>query len=393
MSMLPVEIKDRCLAFWARHGCRVVPSFPLLHDDGSVYFVNAGITPFKAHMLSGGPLPLTAVLQRCLRTRWDSAGGFRFEMMTVVGMAEALPTVSALLFRLLEEELGLDRERLHCVLDLTETRLRGLTGPLPPARLHHQSGNNEALWTRWEFGYGDRLAGPGLTLVWDLGAERACGESCEASCACGRHLPLGNIVVVENPGAQRAYFDVGFGVERLASIFHGGLTGAFDPLRSALAASAVLPLPEREAARLADCHAAVCLLVEEGLRPEGKGAGYVLRKLVRTMYDCVSGQAPGDAVAALAGLVSELLLAAEPPLADSLRSAVSAMIEAEAHSYAESIARAVPRARQLLSRSKLSEGDLRLRLRDTYGLPAAEIDALFAELRGKRILCDTANER
>ncbi len=68
--MESAEIRRRWLSFFERNGHIVVPSAPLLYDDPTLLFVNAGMVPFKAYFLGQEtpPYPRATSVQKCVRT-------------------------------------------------------------------------------------------------------------------------------------------------------------------------------------------------------------------------------------------------------------------------------------------------------------------------------------
>ena len=68
--METAEIRRRWLDFFAGRGHTVVPSAPLLYDDPTLLFVNAGMVPFKPYFLGQEtpPYQRATSVQKCVRT-------------------------------------------------------------------------------------------------------------------------------------------------------------------------------------------------------------------------------------------------------------------------------------------------------------------------------------
>src|SRR5215470_12840010 len=68
--MESAEIRRRWLRFFSSRGHTVVPSSPLLYDDPTLLFVNAGMVPFKRYFLGQETPPYRRAtsVQKCVRT-------------------------------------------------------------------------------------------------------------------------------------------------------------------------------------------------------------------------------------------------------------------------------------------------------------------------------------
>ena len=75
--MKTAEIRRRFLDFFADRGHEVVPSAPLLYNDPTLLFVNAGMVPFKSYFTGAETPPFDrATSVKCVRT-WTSTRSAR----------------------------------------------------------------------------------------------------------------------------------------------------------------------------------------------------------------------------------------------------------------------------------------------------------------------------
>jgi alanyl-tRNA synthetase len=68
--METAEIRRRWLRYFSTRGHTVVPSAPLLFDDPTLLFVNAGMVPFKPYFTGQETPPYRRAtsVQKCVRT-------------------------------------------------------------------------------------------------------------------------------------------------------------------------------------------------------------------------------------------------------------------------------------------------------------------------------------
>jgi alanyl-tRNA synthetase len=385
------DLRNRFEVYWRNLGARWVSSFPLLHDDPSVLFVNAGVTPFKSAMLAGEDLPVTALIQRCFRARWESSGSYRFEMMTLVGPGGQFLNTAIGFLDFLRTDLRMQVQHIHCVLDRNDKYLENLViGEFPSDRIHHHSGNTDEVWTRWEFGCGKRLTGCGLTLYWvqnlsdhnDIVPEQ-------------EWLPLGNFVYLSTDTPGQNYFDIGFGLERVACAL-GESTGS-TPSNVGPAACLVAPFQRENSANIirnmspqeqAELWSAIFLLVEEGVEASPRGAGHVLRRMLRSVFEAL----PYTESYEVLNLINKLLTHLDPPLAKVVQYRVCSIGQSEHERYLLLLRRGYNAARKYLKK-RLKENSesgslknkrrlIREQLRSTFGLPSSEADRLLDEIWG-----------
>lgn len=375
-----IQLETQFLNFSQSRGFRTLPSFPLVTDDPSVLFINAGITPFKPIMLQGKLLPDTAIVQRCLRTRWNASGLFRFEMLAILGMASRIHDAAAHLFNFLTKEISLPISNLHCVANEQDTDLLGLVSLyLPDQQIHPLNANSHKYWVRWEFGYGEILTGRGLTLVWEFMNRSPCSKTCSIHCECQRFLPLGNIVDVLHSPTGCRYFDIGFGVERLISLFYDGELYAIDTLQASIEEFCKLGMDVEMAQSLTNLYSSITLLIEEGVLPSNKKSGYVLRKMIRCIVEWLYIEPYTliiESVMAATNRYLNLMINCQ----DSHRKTVIAVITDECTLYIKNIARGKHLVRKFLMEKKdIPVENLYSEIKNTFGLPRIVIDNLLTQ--------------
>lgn len=291
------EIRQKFVAYFQKQGHAVVPSSSLLPDDPSVLLTTAGMQQFKkyytgeADAMKDFSSKSTASIQKCFRTSdidevgdethltfFEMVGNFSF------GGYFKEPAIRYA-FEFITQEIGLTIKYV--------TIFEGSHGvPKDEA--------SAAVWK--ELGVSDiREEGIGDVFWGPTGTEGPCGPSTEIYCtnANGQDVEIWNIVFneyycsgsreeliaqkegvalkpLETPG-----IDTGMGLERLCMIAQNAKnlfeTDLFAPL------IALLPteLDMRIKRIIADHGRATAILIADGVRPSNKGAGYILRRLMR----------------------------------------------------------------------------------------------------------------
>jgi alanyl-tRNA synthetase len=304
--MTSVEIRQRFLDFFAapeRGGHTIVPSSSLIPDDPSVLLTSAGMQQFKpyyseldpettAHPLIGKPIGKNAAsCQKSFRTSdidevGDESHDTFFEMLGNFSFGGYFK----------KEAISWAHEFITKEMGLAISYVTVFQGApdigVPKDEESRTIWNSLGVTDVREEGMEDVFWGP-------TGSAGPCGPTTEiyVKNGAGQDVEIWNIVFNEFMcGGSREELlegkarlsplktkgiDTGMGLERLAMVKQAAAdifeTDLFAPLMSLLPSD--MPLRQK---RIAADHArAVAFLITDGVRPSNKGAGYVLRRLLR----------------------------------------------------------------------------------------------------------------
>ena len=370
------EIRKKFSAFFAGRGHAVVPSSSLLPDDPSVLLTTAGMQQFKkyytgeADALRDFGVKSAASCQKSFRTSdidevGDASHLTFFEMLGNFsfggyGKREAI----ALAFDFITKEMGL---RISYA-----TVFEG-SAVVP------RDEESAAIWK--ELGVPDvRYEGMEDVFWGPTGASGPCGPTTEIYCknAAGQDIEIWNVVFNQffypgsreellagaegkelNPLAQFGV-DTGMGLERLVMTAQekGGIyeTDLFADIMATFPADA----SERDKRVAADHLRAVAFLVSDGVRPANKGAGYVLRRLMRRLLSVASIDAAS--VTAAFAAIGKIYGTAYPSLD---MAAVRGVWGEEAAKFAKTMSLG---AKELARLGEVTAKDA-FRLYESYGVP------------------------
>jgi len=289
------ELRNKFLEFFSNHGHAVVPSSSLVPDDPSVLLTTAGMQQFKKYY-TGERDPIadfgsrsTASVQKSFRTSdIDEVGDEThltfFEMLGNFSFGGYFKKEAiAYAHDFIANELGLEISYV--------TVFKG-SDTVPRDEESIRIWNALGVKDVREEGMEDVFWGP-------TGSSGPCGPTTEIYCrnAAGEDVEIWNIVFNEfmSSGSREELLagkakleplatkgiDTGMGLERLAMIAQGRKnifeTDLFSPLMDALPAEM-----ETRIKRIISDHArGMAFLISDGVRPANKGAGYILRRLIR----------------------------------------------------------------------------------------------------------------
>lgn len=302
------EIRRRFLSYFRDHAHEVVPSASLVpHDDPTLFFVNAGMVPFKDAFTGAErrEIPRATSVQRCMRVSGkhndlENVGRTPrhhtfFEMLGNFSFGDYFKREAiAFSWNFLTRELGIPEDRLWVTVfqDDHEAYQLWLDLGFPEARLQRM-GADENFWSMGDTG----PCGPCSEIHFDHGASVS-GDTRGPAGGDDRYVEIWNLVFMQFE--QRAdgsrvplpspSIDTGAGLERLAAVQQGVFsnydTDVFQGLiqrGAALAGKAYGDDPETDVALrvIADHARATTFLVSDGVMPSNEARGYVLRRVMR----------------------------------------------------------------------------------------------------------------
>lgn len=304
--MKAIEIRNKYLDFFKRHGHAVIPSAPLIpENDPSVLFTTAGMQPLVPYLLGEKHPEGTRLtdFQKCLRTNdIDEVGDNRhltyFEMLGNWSLGDYFKEESiAMSFEFLTKELEIPVEKLSvtcfagdkdCQRDEVTASCWKKAG-IPEDRIYY-FGKDDNWWIAGEEG----PCGPDTEMFYDTGKPK-CSENCNPSCGCGKYVEIWNNVFMEFFKTKDGKYtklkqhnvDTGLGLERMTMLLQGKET----PFDTELFKPVMDKLQELagendsiESRRIVSEHLrSSMMIIQDGGLPSNVDRGYILRRLIRRM--------------------------------------------------------------------------------------------------------------
>ena len=318
--MRTAEIRRRFLDYFAARGHQVVPSAPLLYNDPTLLFVNAGMVPFKPYFTGAEtpPWDRATSVQKCVRTldieevgKTTRHGTF-FQMQGNFSFgdyfkAEAIRFAWELVTGSQDDGyLGFDPNRIWVTVLHSDDEAAGLwenIAGLPPERIQRR-GLLDNYWNMGVPGPG----GPCSEIYYDRGA--AYGQEGGPVVDEDRFLEIWNLVFMQEElsvvrakddfdvlaDLPRKNIDTGMGLERVATLLQGvdnlyeidevvGVLRRAEELSGktygAAAGDAAGHIDDVRMRVVADHVRSGLMLMADGVTPGNEARGYVLRRLLR----------------------------------------------------------------------------------------------------------------
>jgi len=420
-----MDVRAEFLKFFEQKGHKIVESSPLVPDDATLLFTNAGMVPFKSVFTGEVPRPnppRATTCQTCIR-----AGG-KHNDLDNVGYTARHHTFFEMLGNFSFGDYFKEDAIAHAWEFVTEVL------KLPKEKLwvtvHESDDEAEAIWTKHidasriiRFGDKDNFwqmgdtgpCGPCSEIFIDQGAENFNTPEDYMGGDGDRFLEIWNLVFMQYERDKagvlhplpKPSIDTGMGLERVTAVQEGALSNydssLFIPLTDKVAELCGKPYAYKTGASyrvIADHIRAVSFLLAQGTTFGRVGRGYVLRRILRRavrhgyllglrepfMYKLL------DTLCALMGKQYPYLVAKKEIIAEQIKN--------EEESFFTTIASGLELfEKELPNTKKMFSGEVAFKLYDTYGFPLdltadmlrekglsvneAEFEALMAEQKAR----------
>ena len=415
--MKAIEIRNKYLNFFERHGHKVIPSAPLIpENDPSVLFTTAGMQPLVPYLLGAKHPEGTRLTdyQKCLRTNdIDEVGDNRhltyFEMLGNWSLGDYFKEESiAMSYEFLTKELGIPNEKLSvtcfagdedCPRDNVTAECWKKVG-IPEERIYFY-GKDDNWWIAGEEG----PCGPDTEMFYDTG-KPACGPDCQPSCDCGKYVEIWNNVFMEYLKKDGKYskltqrnVDTGLGLERMAMLLQGKETPfdteIFSPIMDKL--SELAKKDDIASRRIVAEHLrASMMIIADGGRPSNIDRGYILRRLIRRMTRHLNKlEIDLNELSGLIDLDVEILKDMYPELV-SKKEEIKEVIIQEKDKFIKTLAHGEKEFNKAIARIKAEgkdtiDSESIFKLYETYGFPP-EVTKDLAVENGLKVNMDEVDQ-
>ena len=409
--MKAIEIRNKYLNFFKKHGHAVIPSAPLIpENDPSVLFTTAGMQPLVPYLL-GEKHPAGKRLtdyQKCVRTNdIEEVGDNRhltyFEMLGNWSLGDYFKEEAvSMSFEFLTKELGIPAEKISvtCFAGDEDAPRDEVTAEcwrkagIPDERIYFY-GKDDNWWIAGE----DGPCGPDTEMFYDTGKE-PCSENCQPSCDCGKYVEIWNNVFMEYYKSKDGKYsklkqqnvDTGMGLERITFLLQGKTTPfdteLFAPVMEKL--ESLQKVDDIKSRRIIAEHLrSSMMIISDGGRPSNIDRGYILRRLIRRMTRHLNKlQISLDKLGELIELDIDILKEMYPEL-DKNKDTIKQVILEEKDKFVKTLSHGEKEFEKAIQRLKQEnkdtiDGQTIFKLYETYGFPP-EITSDLAEEQGFKI--------
>ncbi|MCI7023979.1 MAG: alanine--tRNA ligase [Campylobacter sp.] len=409
-----MDVRAEYLKYFKNLGHEVIESAPLVPDDATLLFTNAGMVPFKSIFTGAVPSPTPPIrtsCQTCIRaggkhndldnvgytarhhTFFEMLGNFSFgEYFKKEAIGYAWEFVTGV--------LKLPKERLYVSVYEKDDEAYEIWKAYVIDESHiYRFGEKDNFWAMGDTG----PCGPCSEIYYDQGAEHFKGEEDYMGGDGDRFLEIWNLVFMQYERSSdgtlsplpKPSIDTGMGLERVQAILEGKFsnydTQLFMPLINHVAKLCGTAYEYEKGASyrvIADHIRSVSFLLAQGVNFDKDGRGYVLRRILRRAVR--HGYLLGIKEPFMYKLVDTLceIMGSHYAYLNEKKENIKELIRIEEERFLATIWAGLELFNAELANTKdVFSGEVAFKLYDTYGFP---LDLTADMLREKGLSVDSA---
>nr|WP_314565536.1 alanine--tRNA ligase [uncultured Campylobacter sp.] len=408
-----MDIREAYLNFFASKGHEIIPSAPLVPNDATLLFTNAGMVPFKSIFTGEVPRPTPPIrtsCQTCIRAGGkhndlDNVGYTArhhtfFEMLGNFSFGEYFKKDAiAYAWEFVTQVLKLPKDRLYVTVHESDDEAFALWEQHIAKERIYKFGDHDNFWQMGDTG----PCGPCSEIFYDQGGEHFNTPEDYMGGDGDRFLEIWNLVFMQYERSSdgkltplpKPSIDTGMGLERVTAIMEGKFSNydssLFMPLIEEVAKLCGKPYAYESGASyrvISDHIRSVTFLLAQGTTFDKEGRGYVLRRILRRAIR--HGYLLGIREPFMYRLVDKVceLMGGHYAYLNEKKEAVKEQIRLEEERFLATIASGLELFESELARTKdIFSGEAAFKLYDTFGFP---LDLTADMLREKGLKVDEA---
>ena len=408
-----MDIREAYLNFFASKGHEIIPSAPLVPNDATLLFTNAGMVPFKSIFTGEVPRPTPPIrtsCQTCIRAGGkhndlDNVGYTArhhtfFEMLGNFSFGEYFKKDAiAYAWEFVTQVLKLPKDRLYVTVHESDDEAFALWEQHIAKERIYRFGDHDNFWQMGDTG----PCGPCSEIFYDQGGEHFNTPEDYMGGDGDRFLEIWNLVFMQYERSSdgkltplpKPSIDTGMGLERVTAIMEGKFSNydssLFMPLIEEVAKLCGKPYAYESGASyrvISDHIRSVTFLLAQGTTFDKEGRGYVLRRILRRAIR--HGYLLGIKEPFMYRLVGKVceLMGGHYAYLNEKKAAVKEQIRLEEERFLATIASGLELFESELARTKdIFSGEAAFKLYDTFGFP---LDLTADMLREKGLKVDEA---
>ena len=413
-----MDIRKEFLSFFEKKGHKIYPSAPLVPNDPTLLFTNAGMVPFKPIFTGEKPAPTpprATSSQLCIRAGgkhndlenvgYTSRHHTLFEMLGNFSFGDYFKEEAiAYAWEFVTEVLKLPKERLWITIHESDDEAKKIWEKYVDEKRIIKMGDKDNFWQMGDTG----PCGPCSEIHYDQGEEFNSPEDYLGGEG-DRFLEIWNLVFMQYNRDEKGNLtplpkpsiDTGMGLERITAIKEGVKSNyessIFKPLiQKVVEITNKEYFSDKRGAShrvIADHIRAVSFLVAQGVQFSREGRGYVLRRILRRGVR--HGYLLGERSPFMYKIVDTLAEQMRDvyPYLDEKKESIKEVIKLEEERFFETIDKGMELFEEELKRTKTDtfSGEVAFKLYDTYGFPLDLTEDMLKEVN-KKVDMDTFNK-